>query len=51
MFPDRPDLIVHDSEGFESAGNRELVNVQEFLKRKSREKDINQRLHAVWYGD
>lgn len=51
MFPNRLDLIVHDPEGFESAGNRELVNVEEFLKTKLRERDINQRLHAVWYGD
>lgn len=48
-WKDRPDLILHDSEGFETGGDREFKFVEDFLIQKSREDDMTKRLHAVWY--
>lgn len=44
----RPDLIIHDSNGFEAAGVGELDAVEEFLEDKSMEADVDKRLHAIW---
>ncbi|CCT76258.1 uncharacterized protein FFUJ_14106 [Fusarium fujikuroi IMI 58289] len=48
-WKDRPDLIVHDSGGFEAGGDDELRCVQDFLKKKSSETDLDKRLHVIWY--
>ncbi|KAL9594238.1 MAG: hypothetical protein Q9219_007140 [cf. Caloplaca sp. 3 TL-2023] len=45
----RPDLIVHDSGGFESGGDRELNHVREFVKTMSNARNIRDRLHAIWF--
>ncbi|KAK2773433.1 hypothetical protein CKAH01_03893 [Colletotrichum kahawae] len=48
-WPGRPDLVIHDSRGFEAAGIAELEAVKEFLREKQRETEINKRLHAIWF--
>lgn len=48
MYEDRPDLIVHDSEGFEAGREEEMIKVENFLKKKSKEQRVQKRLHAVW---
>jgi hypothetical protein len=47
-FTSHDGYIFHDSRGFESGDNTELVIVQDFVRRKSREKTLNDRLHAIW---
>lgn len=47
-WPGRPDLIIHDSEGFEAAGVDEFEAIEKFLKDKSNEVELNKRLHAIW---
>lgn len=49
-WPNRPDLIIHDSGGFEAGGDAELQAIEEFLKQKSNVLDIDERLHMIWYG-
>ena len=46
--PERPDLIIHDSGGFESGGTDELQQVKEFVTDLSNKADIKDRLHIIW---
>ncbi|KAH0433899.1 hypothetical protein CcaCcLH18_05651 [Colletotrichum camelliae] len=49
-WPGRPDLIIHDSEGFEAAGTNEFEAIEDFLKSKSNDEfDVDKRLHAIWF--
>jgi hypothetical protein len=41
-------IVAHDSEGFEAGQRDELDVVRNFIKRRSKAKDINDRLHVVW---
>jgi hypothetical protein len=41
--------VFHDSRGFEAGDTRELEIVQDFVRRKSRERKLNDRLHAIWF--
>ena len=47
-FEDRPDLIVHDSGGFEAGADEEFVAIEGFLKEKSAVTDVKDRLHVIW---
>ena len=42
-------IIAHDSEGFEAGKQAEVDVVWKFIDSRSREKDINQKLHLVWF--
>ena len=48
IFDNHDGYIFHDSRGFEAGGEDELKIVQEFVRRKSREKRLGDRLHAIW---
>ncbi|KIJ96944.1 hypothetical protein K443DRAFT_269853 [Laccaria amethystina LaAM-08-1] len=48
-FEGNSKIIAHDSEGFEAGKQNEVDVVRKFIDRKSQERDINQRLHLVWY--
>jgi len=48
-FTNHDGYVFHDSRGFEAGGEGELKIVQEFVRRKSREKRLKNRLHAIWY--
>jgi predicted GTPase len=48
-LPGRPDLIIHDSGGFEAGSVDEFEAVESFLKEKSAQTDIDKRLHLIWY--
>ena len=45
----RPDLIVHDSGGFEAGADDEFKAIEEFLKEKAEATDIAEKLHIIWY--
>jgi hypothetical protein len=46
-FAGRPDLVVHDSGGFEAGADEEFQAIEAFLKEKSTAGDIMDRLHVV----
>lgn len=45
----RPDLIVHDSGGFEAGGDDEIQAIEAFLKNTSTAEDILARVHVIWF--
>ncbi|KAF9513014.1 hypothetical protein BS47DRAFT_1393647 [Hydnum rufescens UP504] len=47
-FDDNRHLILHDSEGFFDGDIKNLQTVQEFIKRRSAERELKDRLHAIW---
>jgi hypothetical protein len=49
IFTNHDGYIFHDSRGFESGGEEELQIVQDFVRRKSREDRLADRLHAIWF--
>jgi hypothetical protein len=49
MFKNREGYVFHDSRGFEAGGEDELKIVQDFVRRKSGEKRLKDRLHAIWF--
>ncbi|KAK5726643.1 hypothetical protein LTR15_002530 [Elasticomyces elasticus] len=48
-FEGRPDLIVHDSGGFEAGADEEFVAIEAFLKDKSSTMDVADRVHVIWF--
>jgi hypothetical protein len=49
VFTNHTGYIFHDSRGFEAGSAEELKTVQEFVRRKSRERKLKDRLHAIWF--
>jgi hypothetical protein len=49
VFPSHPGYVFHDSRGFEAGGEDEVKAVQDFVRRKSQEKRLKHRLHAIWF--
>ena len=50
VFANHRGYVFHDSCGFEAGSENELKIVQDFVRRKSREGRLGDRLHAIWYG-
>ena len=48
-FEGRPDLILHDSGGFEAGRTEEFDKIEAFLKQRSEAGDLKQRLHVIWF--
>jgi len=48
-FTNHNGYLFHDSRGFEAGGEEELKIVQDFVRRKSRERRLKDRLHAIWF--
>lgn len=44
----RPDLIVHDSGGFEAGTDAEFRAIEDFLKEKSAVTEVHDRVHVIW---
>ena len=49
IFSNHTGYIFHDSRGFEAGMRAELNVVQEFVRRRSQEKRLEDRLHAIWF--
>ena len=47
-FANHRGYVFHDSRGFEGGSQDELNIVQDFVRRKSRERRLGDRLHAIW---
>jgi len=50
VFANHDRYIFHDSRGFEDGSEDELKIIREFVLRKSREKRLKNRLHAIWFA-
>ena len=48
IFTNYNGYVFHDSNGFEAGSQDEFRTVQEFVTRRSREKRLRDRLHAIW---
>ena len=48
IFPSHSGYVFHDSRGFESGSEEELEIVQDFVRRKSGEGQLKDKLHAIW---
>jgi hypothetical protein len=48
-FANHDGYVFHDSRGFECGEENELQIVQDFVRRRSRETILNERLHAIWF--
>jgi hypothetical protein len=49
VFTNHKGYVFHDSRGFESGSEEELRIVQDFVRRKSKERRLKDRLHAIWF--
>ncbi|KAH9054716.1 hypothetical protein EDB87DRAFT_1568149 [Lactarius vividus] len=49
VFSNHENYIFHDSCGFEAGSNEELAIVQEFIRRRSGQSRLQDRLHAIWF--
>ena len=49
VFNNHDGYLFHDSRGFEAGGEEELKIVQHFVRRKSGEKLLKDKLHAIWF--
>ena len=49
VFTSHKGYVFHDSRGFECGSQDELKIVQDFVRRKSQEKRLTDRLHAIWF--
>ncbi len=50
VFSNHTGYIFHDSRGIECGGTEELEILQRFIQRKTSEKQLQSRLHAIWFG-
>ena len=48
-FTNHDGYVFHDSRGFEAGDKKELETVQDFVRRRSREGRLNDRLHVIWF--
>jgi len=49
VFSKHEGYVFHDSRGFEGGSADELKTVQDFVRRRSQESRLRDRLHAIWY--
>jgi hypothetical protein len=49
IFTNHDEYIFHDSRGLESGSEEELQIVHDFVRRKSQEVRLEDRLHAIWF--
>ena len=48
VHKNRPDLIIHDSGGFEAGDESQMRAVGEFVTERSLQTKIEDRLHVIW---
>jgi hypothetical protein len=49
MFSEHEGYVFHDSRGFEGGSADELNTVQDFVRRRSQERRLKDKLHAIWF--
>jgi hypothetical protein len=48
-FAKHDGYVFHDSRGFEAGDETELKIVRDFVRRRSQERQLTKRLHAIWF--
>ncbi|KAJ3517594.1 hypothetical protein NLJ89_g413 [Agrocybe chaxingu] len=48
-FTSNPQFIFHDSPGFETGDESQLMKVQSFIKKRAKATDVGDQLHAIWF--
>jgi len=48
-FTNHRGYVFHDSRGFEAGDQKELKIVQDFVRRRSQDTKLAERLHAIWF--
>jgi hypothetical protein len=48
-FSSHNGYVFHDSRGFEAGDDGELKIVQDFVRSRSQEKSLDDKLHAIWF--
>ena len=51
VFRSNPGFIFHDSRGFEAGGASEFEKVKSFIAERSKAKELQDQVHAIWYID
>lgn len=49
-FSNHDGYVFHDSCGFEAGSIQELAIVQNFVRQRSGERRLEDRLHAIWFA-
>jgi hypothetical protein len=49
IFSRHDGYVFHDSRGFEGGSDDELKTAQDFVSRRSQERQLKNRLHAIWF--
>ena len=50
VFSNHTGYVFHDSRGIESGSIEELEILQDFIRRRCKEKRLRHKLHAIWYA-
>jgi hypothetical protein len=50
VFSNHTGYVFHDSLGIESGSTEELETLRKFIRRKCREKKLQDKLHAIWFA-
>ncbi len=50
VFSNHTGYVFHDSPGIECGATEEVDTLQEFIRRRSSERQLESRLHAIWFG-
>jgi hypothetical protein len=48
IFEGNPGFVFYNSRGFEVGGDWELKIVQHFIQERSKARNVNKQLHAIW---
>jgi hypothetical protein len=50
VFSNHTGYVFHDSRGIECGSTKELETLKEFIRRKCAEKQLRNKLHAIWFA-
>ncbi|KAF4585143.1 hypothetical protein EYR40_001980 [Pleurotus pulmonarius] len=49
VFPSNQGFVFHDSRGIEAGGKQELDIVQNFIAKRAKSHNLEDRIHVIWY--
>ncbi|KAF9488799.1 hypothetical protein BDN71DRAFT_1533629 [Pleurotus eryngii] len=49
IFPSNQGFVFHDSRGIEAGGKQELDIVQNFIAKRAKSHNLEDRIHVIWY--
>lgn len=51
VFPSNQGFVFHDSRGIEAGGKQELDIVQNFIAKRAKSHNLEDRIHVIWFVD